>query len=250
LNLSLSLTNNLSLTASPSFNPLSLFAAAEKGVWYDPSDLTTLYQSGTRGAPGAAVTADGDPVGLMLDKSGNQFDATQATGANRFTYRAGSGKPYLESDGTKFFNIPQVKASVSDWSMTVGLYITGGGNLYQYLFDSPTGRLIFVARENATNLSYYDGVDFRGAAHALNDASEVLTWVATSGSGKVRAAGADVATGLAYTQRAISGATKLGCNTNGAGDFFGGRLYGLILVDRAFTAGEITNTEALMAAKL
>lgn len=36
------------------------------GVWLDPSDLTTLYQDSFGTIP---VTKDGDPVGLILDKS-------------------------------------------------------------------------------------------------------------------------------------------------------------------------------------
>ena len=48
------------------FNPASLFANGEEGAWYDPSDLSTLYKdyTGTE-----AVTAAGQQVGLMLDKS-------------------------------------------------------------------------------------------------------------------------------------------------------------------------------------
>jgi len=47
------------------FNPLSLFAAGEQGAWYDPSDLTTLFQDSAGTTP---VTALEQPVGLMLDK--------------------------------------------------------------------------------------------------------------------------------------------------------------------------------------
>ncbi|PJK29972.1 hypothetical protein [Minwuia thermotolerans] len=43
-----------------------LFAGGEEGAWYDPSDLSTLFQDSVGTTP---VTADGDPVGLMLDKS-------------------------------------------------------------------------------------------------------------------------------------------------------------------------------------
>jgi hypothetical protein len=49
-----------------SFNPISLFAAGEPGVWYDPSDLTTIFQDNAGTTP---VTAPGQTVGLMLDKS-------------------------------------------------------------------------------------------------------------------------------------------------------------------------------------
>lgn len=50
----------------PSFDPLTLFAAGEPGVWYDPSDFSTLFQDAAGTTP---VTAVGQPVGLMLDKS-------------------------------------------------------------------------------------------------------------------------------------------------------------------------------------
>lgn len=58
----------------------SLFAANEPGVWYDPSDLSTLFQDSAGTTP---VTAVEQPVGLMLDKSGNCNHATQPTATSR-----------------------------------------------------------------------------------------------------------------------------------------------------------------------
>ena len=43
-----------------------LFANGEQGFFYDPNDLSTMYQNATGITP---VTAVGQPVGLMLDKS-------------------------------------------------------------------------------------------------------------------------------------------------------------------------------------
>lgn len=239
----------LSLTGSSAaaFSPLSLFASAEKGVWYDPSDISTLWKDTAGTDP---VTADGDAVARIDDKSGNAFHATQAVAGNRWIYRTGSGNPYIDnSDGDRFFDVPQIKASVSNWSMCVAVDHDPASVAYNYLFDSPTGRLIFVTLENGTNFSYYDGTDFRGAAYTSGNA-ETRTWICANGTGKVRANGSDIATGLSYTQRAISGATKFGCNTNGAGDFFRGICYGLVLVDRALTAAEITDVEAHLDAKM
>jgi len=51
---------------TPPFSPLDLFASGEQGVWYDPSDLSTMFQDSAGTTP---VTADGQPVGLILDKS-------------------------------------------------------------------------------------------------------------------------------------------------------------------------------------
>lgn len=48
------------------FSPLSLFSGGAPGAWYDPSDLTTLFQDSAGTTP---VTAVEQPVGLMLDKS-------------------------------------------------------------------------------------------------------------------------------------------------------------------------------------
>lgn len=62
------------------FSPASLFAAGEQGVWYDPSDLTTLFQDSAGTTP---VTAVEQPVGRMLDLSGRGNHATQSTSAAR-----------------------------------------------------------------------------------------------------------------------------------------------------------------------
>ena len=48
------------------FNPTSLFAAGEQGAWYDPSDMSTLFQDAVGTTP---VTAVEQAVGRMLDKS-------------------------------------------------------------------------------------------------------------------------------------------------------------------------------------
>ena len=48
------------------FSPPLLFSSGEQGFWYDPSDMSTLFQDAAGTTP---VTAVGQPVGLMLDKS-------------------------------------------------------------------------------------------------------------------------------------------------------------------------------------
>lgn len=65
LGINLSLTGQL-LNSIRDFTPVSLFALSEPGIWYDPSDLNTLFQDAAGTTP---VTAAGQPVGLLLDKS-------------------------------------------------------------------------------------------------------------------------------------------------------------------------------------
>ena len=58
----------------------SIFSAGEQGFAYDPNDLTTMYQD----AEGTIqVTAAGQPVGLMKDKSGRNNHAYQSASASR-----------------------------------------------------------------------------------------------------------------------------------------------------------------------
>jgi hypothetical protein len=67
-------------TSGVSFTPKHLFAAGEQGAWYDPPDLTTLFQDSAGTIP---VTAVEQPVGLILDKSGRGNHASQSIAAKR-----------------------------------------------------------------------------------------------------------------------------------------------------------------------
>ena len=80
----------------------SLFANNEQGFAYDPNDLTTLYQDAAGTIP---VTAAGQPVGLMLDKSGRNNHASQTVSASRpiLQRNATTGAYYLAFDGADDF---------------------------------------------------------------------------------------------------------------------------------------------------
>ena len=61
----------------------AMFSRGEPGAWYDPSDMSTLFQDSAGSTP---VTAVEQPVGRMLDKSGRGNHATQATTTKRPVY--------------------------------------------------------------------------------------------------------------------------------------------------------------------
>lgn len=66
----------------PSFKTVmkKLFENSEQGFAYDPNDLTTMFQDAAGTIP---VTAAGQPVGLMKDKSGRNNHAFQTVSASR-----------------------------------------------------------------------------------------------------------------------------------------------------------------------
>jgi len=81
---------------SAGFSPLSLFASGEQGAWYDPSDLSTMFQDSAGTTP---VTADGQPVGLILDKSqGLALGAEQITNAADRDFSSDTG--FWAKEGT------------------------------------------------------------------------------------------------------------------------------------------------------
>lgn len=75
-----------------------LFSNGEQGFFYDPNDLSTMFQDATGTIP---VTGVGQPVGLIRDKSGRNNHAYQTTSASRPILRqnAVTGAYYLEFDG-------------------------------------------------------------------------------------------------------------------------------------------------------
>lgn len=89
------------LFAETPSSPIRLFGSGEQGAWYDPSDLSTLFQLSTDTTPNVTV---GDPVGKILDKSGRGNHATQTTLPARPILRQdAAGRYYLEFDGIDDF---------------------------------------------------------------------------------------------------------------------------------------------------
>jgi hypothetical protein len=78
------------------YTPRDLFQAGANGAWYDFSELTTLYQDSAGTIP---VTAVGDPVGRVLDRSGEGHHLVQTTSTKRPLLGLSNGKYYLDFDG-------------------------------------------------------------------------------------------------------------------------------------------------------
>lgn len=106
------------------FSPTQL---AGLSLWYDISDLTTLFQDAAGTTP---VTADGDPVGRINDKSGNSFYCSQSTASARPTYKTDGTYHWLLFDGGDFLDISNnlwSGAIDSDNTLIAGAQITATG---------------------------------------------------------------------------------------------------------------------------
>lgn len=148
------------------FHPNELFSTTD-GVWYDPSDMSTMFQDAAGTIP---VTSVGQPVGKILDKSGNNYHATQPITASRPTLVQINGLYALSFDGIDdYLNIPYL-----------GLYAAGSTSIIAAL-DSRTQatNAALVSERNITlSTQQYipsrritnDGID----AYVVNDAGSVV----------------------------------------------------------------------------
>jgi hypothetical protein len=257
---------------SSSFAPGLLFLAGEQGAWYDPSDLSTLFQDAAGTVP---VTAVGQSVRLMRDKSGRGNNATAPSDAARpVLQQDSSGLLHLLFNGS---NSSMVTGAI-DFSSTNKVSAFAGATK---LIDGSTFQCIVeLSADSNSNL----GTFVVGAATVLGDASR-RTWAAgvtgTSvllGSAaifaapdtRVMAANFDLAGATAADQCAlrlngiaqtltynianagsrnfISSQIYIG-RRGGSANPFNGRLYGLIVRGTATSAAQVTSTERWLAGK-
>ena len=106
---------NLRRRLAGGISPAALFLNSEPGVWYDPSDLTTMFQDR---AGATLVTTPGQSVGLVLDK--------------RLGLTPG---PELVTNGTFDTDTAWTYGASSGWSIGAGVATFAGGTgdigLYQ-----------------------------------------------------------------------------------------------------------------------
>ena len=224
----------------------ALFGSGEEGAWYDPSDLSTVWQD----AAGTTPATAGDPVGRIDDKSGNGNHATQSTSTARPTLQTSGGLYYLDFDGVDDF---MKSSSFTALSQPISTAVAFRSNsITDFIYDGhASNELSLITIDNggvdslriASNAStplllvpYTDGVDT--VARALYDgASSVLAINGVDNAGSV-AATSDPTQWTLGDNGSASGLSNLD-----------GRIYGFIGVNRSLTAGEIGDVESYLAAK-
>lgn len=239
------------------WTPLTLFANSEVGVWYDPSDLTTLWQDTAGTVP---VTADGQAVARIDDKSGNGKHATQADAAKRPLYKTSGGLSWLQFDGTDDFLV----TSAIDFSATDKVTVFFGEKTTDALgFDGLFQFGNFAASGSIWAYRTANNLEFK--ARGSSNTSAIIA-AAASGSKAVTTAsvnfgGATGATCLAVRMNggALASATVVAGAANGqnatmtfglaVGVYLKGNIYPLIIRGAASSTDEIDSTEAWVNSK-
>lgn len=138
------------LAVSTVWTPASF--GSNLAVWYDISDISTLFQDTAGTTP---VTADGQTVKRINDKSGNGYNATYSTG---WVYHANSGKPYLAMDNVAGFVSPSgtvfadANGQFSEW---VVANLSNNGN--NWLISGLFGNLLLANPALNRDQAYVNG---------------------------------------------------------------------------------------------
>ena len=236
-----------------SWNPSELFKNGEQGAWYDPSDLSTLFQDAAGTTP---VTTDGDPVALMLDKSGNVNHAIQSVAASRPVYRTDGALHWLQFDGVDdHLNVPDNPSLRQTQMSFVFSYLSTAQHL-QIILSNGDGRsfhtnnwlvsvgnsLVVYPRTPATAI---------GVAPSSINKTYVGSVVAdgVTINGRLDGGGETSLTGTFGTDN-TAGIT-LGAQTSFPPEFFlSGNLFSVVIVaGRSISSVERNNTERYLAEK-
>ena len=250
--------------ASKTLNQLikSLFANNEQGFAYDPNDLSTMYQDAAGTIP---VTAAGQPVGLILDKSGRNNHAYQTNAASRPLLQRNSttGAYYLTFDGSDDFlqtnNInftatdkvslfagvrklsdatAQMIVELSTTNLNNGMFsLLKGGGSTEYLQSFLRGTVGVYASTNSPELVAPSNI----ISTSLLDISGATKQV-------LRANGSTKATSTASVGTGKYGNYPLYIGRRGGTVLpFNGHIYGLIGIGRLTTDSETVSIEKELA---
>jgi hypothetical protein len=246
------------------WSPRRLFGASDKGFWFDPSDMASMFQN-SAGTVAASVDA---PVGRILDKSGNGNHASQATAsAQPMLRRDSAGRLYLDFDGVDDF-----------LELTPVLYNAGAMDLVAAIRgNSQSDKRIYAEGRSTSTAPTYGpmgtnlSVGSRVAAHLRDDASttriapgtvyfdgaftgvERVVTVDDSGSSvRFRLDSGAWSTAFAYTRSTTTlDRAAIGClprTTNAF--FFTGRVFGFVGIGRQLAATDLQTLERFQAVRM
>ena len=162
-------------------DPSILFAGGKIGMWLDPSDMSSMFQDSAGTIP---VTAVGQPVGLMLDKSGNGFHASQSVLARRPELQLVDGLYRVKGDGVddvlefsegvfgdESASIHIVFSMQSDMTGFVNLYAPRDSGFYMNFNASSSYSPRFSVSTSAGALQIFDNPPFLAGSRYLSSQS-------------------------------------------------------------------------------
>ena len=246
---------------TPTFDQqiLKLFSNGEQGFFYDPNDLSTMFLDAAGTIP---VTAVGQPVGLIRDKSGRNNHAYQSDSASRPILRknAVTGANYLEFDGSDDF----LQTGNIDFTVTDKVSLFAG---VRRLSDAGVSTIAEFSANSASNTNSFYLVGLSSGASQFNsrgsgNSATVSSQRFPAPAPVVISSVGDIS-GKVSKIRANSGGYAVNVGDQGTGNYgnyplyigrrggvalpFNGHIYGLIGIGKLVSDNEIVNIEKELA---
>jgi len=220
-------------------------------AFYAPANRASLFQDAAGTTP---VAADGDPVGLMLDQSGNGHHLAAPSAAARPVYRTDGAHHWLAFNGTSHELATATALPFSkDIFACLAFVLTGYNHAFPNILS---GRGAGSADTLSQPMVYLkDGDDavrmrFGSQVNSLNyGASLIGEVIVLSGSATGTFRTVDI--GVSATEYSVSSALLSGSEDPlriSGFNRFEGRFYGMAQVNRVLSQGDIAATRAYFAA--
>lgn len=225
-----------------SFDPATLFASGETGGWWDPSDFSTMWQDVSATIP---VTAAGQNVARIDDKSGNGNNLTRPETASQPTLRQDAGGNwYLEADDSNDNLVKSFSPAIAQPFTRMGAIQQDGWTSGRRMYSDGHFLPTFLYQNTSTpRLQMNAGSNGPFTDAATIGTPVVLTEFYSGASSTLTVNDGTAATGNAGT----NGQNAFQLFSNGAAAI--GRNYGFIIINRALTVDELDELRQFFADK-
>ncbi len=216
------------------FDPISLFSSGELGFIFDLSDNSTVFQE--RSSP-STPSANNDPIGTLVDLSGNSLSPIAPADGQRPTYKVSGGQSWAEFVSASASSLKAFNVNFNDpITFVIGIRITEAIATDQEILcgyssfarmetvRAANGRLIFDGNITTIDLGVDEDLVLTGKFGDSGSSSIAKN----SGSYEVSTAGPSGAGGI-----------TLGTFSDGATNPTSMRLYRAIGIKRILTDAEI-----------
>jgi len=219
-----------------------LFSNAEQGAFYIPRPIVNGVQSLFQDAAGTvSVTADGDPIGKMIDQSGNGNHATQSVSGSRPVYRTNGILHWLQFNGVNNFLIVQNNLPLSGDFFTGLAYqlvnetqISEQGLFSQYVGGAGRYIIRFSPSGDPGKADIFvSGIYSTLKIDVGKNGSAIITRDGSLHSMSIGDEQSDLTEGVNLVDVAL----RIGTSTGNSG-FLGGNIYSAVFCYRAIAAGE------------
>lgn len=218
------------------------------------------------GASQITGLADGDPVATWPDLSGQANHATQATGSKRPTYKTGiiNGLPVVRFDGVDDFLACGTHIDLSGACTAIAVAMFTGVAATQAVFSDynaagTVAQIVTTVTSAAKNRVLHangGSMDAVGSASLTAATYYALTWTRSSGADpfgyaayRNGAAESLTASGTSAVPSASFGSTTIGRAGDFSGQYLGGDMAEVIVLNRAFSTAERQKTERYLGQK-